>query len=325
MFSFKKLIFQKNSVVMTSCQILYLMCSVRFVRSFSSSTQKPVSGIFWNGISSRDIAEKLSITLQLPLSDSPFKGLQLSWNEKNQLQLICFDKSIDIGSKPFAIDFLDIKARKRYQSASSELLCRAMGKKELNPTHNLIGVSNSVTSLSTNQNHSNLIWDLTAGLGRDAMLLVSSGWTVHMFERNPILYELLSDAVIRFKTATPERADSIHLSYTNELSKSLLADISSLTSSLNPPYGVYIDPMYSPKFVGKKSKVKKDTQVLHHILGVDEGLDEENNISLFNVAKAVARNRVVIKRPLSSPPLAGAVPHHSLKGSSQRFDVYFRK
>lgn len=36
-----------------------------------------------------------------------------------------------------------------------------------------------------------LLWDLTAGLGTDAFVLASAGWTVRMFERSPVVAALL--------------------------------------------------------------------------------------------------------------------------------------
>ena len=39
--------------------------------------------------------------------------------------------------------------------------------------------------------------DATAGLGEDSLLLAAAGFTVHMYERNPVISALLNDALTR--------------------------------------------------------------------------------------------------------------------------------
>ena len=68
---------------------------------------------------------------------------------------------------------------------------------------------------------------------------------------------------------------------------------------------------------GKSSKVKKEMQLLHQLVGFDEDGD-----SLLFLAKKKARYRVVVKRSVHAPFLADQKPGYSLKGKSTRFDVY---
>jgi hypothetical protein len=96
---------------------------------------------------------------------------------------------------------------------------------------------------------------------------------------------------------------------------------------------VYLDPMYPSGTVGRKAQVKKETQVLHRLVGDAQGEDEENNRRLFLSAKKLlieggdsnihTNSRIVIKRPVRATPLLGLTPHSVIEGSTQRFDIYF--
>jgi hypothetical protein len=69
--------------------------------------------------------------------------------------------------------------------------------------------------------------------------------------------------------------------------------------------------------------VKKETQVLHRLLGDTEGRDEGNSRRLLEAALAIAVHRVAVKRPSDAAPLAGAVPHEILTRTTHRCDLYF--
>eukprot|EP01041_Mallomonas_annulata_P010578 gene10578-22072_t len=282
---------------MVKINVFLMTLGIRFINSMTVN-RNIVSGIYWvEGIAAWRDAELLSQKLQLPITNVK-DGVQLSWNIKKHLEL-SFNNKLDLDIKSFSIDFLDPKSVRRQQRASTELICKAMGKLSGNP---------------------GMIWDLTAGLGRDSTLLVSYGWRVHLFERNPILGVLLEDAIQRIISGIPLISDRMELTQMDAISyKQSLTHVSD-----DKPYAVYLDPMYAPNFIGKDAKVKKETQILHHIIGNDEGLDDANNKNLFEFALNNAESRVVVKRPLRSPPLAGAIPHSSIMGSSQRFDVYFQ-
>lgn len=55
-----------------------------------------------------------------------------------------------------------------------------------------------------------VLWDLTAGLGTDAFMLASAGWTVKMFERSPVVAALLQVRVsdICFSVTSTGATDS---------------------------------------------------------------------------------------------------------------------
>lgn len=205
--------------------------------------------------------------------------------------------SAGVKEKPFFIDF-EATLSRRASLASSELVVKAMGKP--------CGV----------------VWDLTAGLGRDAFLLAAAGHTVHLYERNPILHALLHNALQR-----------LTISNSADVSKRLflhpLIDSCSVTIlSTDLPDCVYLDPMYPAGTIGKKSNVKKETQMLRRLVGDLEREDIENNIMLLKKALSIGKRRIVVKRPLSAEALVlsegplRSQPISNFAGSGQRFDIY---
>jgi 16S rRNA (guanine1516-N2)-methyltransferase len=80
---------------------------------------------------------------------------------------------------------------------------------------------------------------------------------------------------------------------------------------------------YSTGNVGAKAAVKKETQILHRLLGDCEGLDESNSRALLNAALDMASSRVVVKRAIEATPLCGAPAHESITRSTHRCDLYF--
>lgn len=246
----------------------------------------------------------LSHKLNLPMvSVSTFKQCkELYLTFDNDILKLSWGGASNSGETPFFIDFLTTEQSRRQKQARSELVVKAVGK---------------IPSTAS------YVWDLTAGLGRDSVLLHAGGWNVTMFERNKILSSLLEDGLNRFICVKGNLINTINLvgMEANEWYQSL-SDIDRLASQ--KPAVVYLDPMYSPDTIGKKALVKKDMQMLHRVLGVEEGLDESNNNFLFNYARAIALNRIVVKRALTAPTLVNSVPHESITGTSQRFDIYFQ-
>ena len=77
---------------------------------------------------------------------------------------------------------------------------------------------------------------------------------------------------------------------------------------------VYLDPMFPERT--KSAAVKKKFQLLHHL--EQPCTDEE---SLVEAALAVHPRKVVIKRPVKGPLLAGVKPSYQLAGKAVRYDV----
>jgi len=129
-----------------------------------------------------------------------------------------------------------------------------------------------------------------------------------MFERNELLYSLVEDGIVRLRNKNDPTGNRMILHYCRDLTKINVkinnwnfegnvnvkeVEVNEVVSVPCYPDVVYLDPMYPEDFVGKKSKVKKETQILHRILGNEEGSDESNNVQLLVTAFAFAKKRVV--------------------------------
>jgi len=144
--------------------------------------------------------------------------------------------------------------------------------------------------------------DATAGWGRDAAVLASSGADVLMLEREPVLAALLQDGLARLN---------------QPLNLELCAkDARDYLASLMPesyPDIIYLDPMHPAR--EKSAKVKKDLYALQTLLGADG-----DALSLLEIARARTRGRVVVKWPARLPALLRS--DYAVEGKTVRFDVY---
>lgn len=158
------------------------------------------------------------------------------------------------------------------------------------------------------------VLDATAGLGRDAFLLAWLGAQVLAVERQPVIAALLEDALSRAR-ALPELAPAAaRVSLT-------VADARQVLGGLAPgdrPEVVLLDPMFPD--LRRTAAPRKELAALRRLLG-----DADDAAGLLPAALAVARRRVVVKRPAHAGALDGLAPHHSLEGASTRFDVYLAR
>lgn len=149
--------------------------------------------------------------------------------------------------------------------------------------------------------------DATAGLGEDALLLAAAGLHVHLYERNPIIALLLDDA-LRRGAEDPKLAPVIRRMYLH------MGDSIAMLPQLTPsPDIVVLDPMFPGR--QKSGLIKKKFQLLHHL---ENPCSEEQ--ALLHAAISCRPRRIVIKRPLKGPCLAGTAPSYSLKGRAIRYD-----
>ncbi|WP_448212423.1 class I SAM-dependent methyltransferase [Colwellia sp. MEBiC06753] len=152
------------------------------------------------------------------------------------------------------------------------------------------------------------VLDATAGLGRDAFVLASLGCKITLIERNPVVAALLEDGIARAQLNTDiaeiaERMTLIHQSSIDEM------------TTLNDIDVVYLDPMYPHK--EKSAQVKKEMRVFQSLVGADDDAD-----LLLAPAKALAKYRVVVKRPSYASPIANTKPSTEIKMKKNRFDIY---
>ena len=174
-----------------------------------------------------------------------------------------------------------------------------------------------------------LVWDVTGGLGRDAMTLALLGCEVVAFERNPFVGMLLLDARSRaLKEGGAVAEAAARLQIRIEDARSALGDASSIEE---PPDVIYIDPMFpegkkSSKSSGMssgkgKAAIKKEAMLLRMLVG--EGADPVQDEELFTLSMQVAKARVVVKRSLRAPAIVESPPPQaSFKGKSVRVDRY---
>lgn len=203
------------------------------------------------------------------------------------------------GLKPFCIDLAARRLAARAADPAASTLLRALRGPAPAGQH--------------------VVFDLTAGLGRDAATAARAGMQVVMVERHPVVWAMLSDAMERLGAEEPRVAERMRLLHADarELTRDSLSRL-----QLPTPDVVFLDPMYAART--KHAKVKKEMQVLHLLLGdrTEEQQAEEDE-ALFAAAKALGPRRIVVKRQINAPPLVdSAKASGSVKGSTQRFDIY---
>lgn len=158
-----------------------------------------------------------------------------------------------------------------------------------------------------------VVIDLTAGLGRDAWALASTGCSVYAFERHPLVHFLLSDALARAlaETKTKDIVGRIHL-YGQDARDGFPEEIKPDENT-----AWLLDPMFPER--QKSALVKKDMRIFHELVGSDEDSD-----ALFGWACEQPGGRCVVKRPPVAPSLAGAKPSMSISSGRLRFDCYIK-
>ena len=157
------------------------------------------------------------------------------------------------------------------------------------------------------------VLDATAGLGKDAFVLASLGAEMMLCEQNPVLYALLSDALLR-ASANEEtalivkRMQTVHVNAIDYLKT--LNDIPSAR-----PDVIYLDPMYPAR--KKSAKIKKEMQILQYLVG-----HSDENVELLDMALQTAKHRVVVKRPKTAAMLNQTPPSFTVSSVNTRYDVY---
>ena len=155
------------------------------------------------------------------------------------------------------------------------------------------------------------VLDATAGLGRDAFVLASLGCKLTLLERMPVVAALLDDGIERAKLnhEVASIANNMELIHGSSLEKMDLAI---------EPDVVYLDPMFPHR--EKSAAVKKEMRIFQSLVGEDLDAD-----GLLEPALALAKYRVVVKRPSFAPPLANKKPSMSINMKKNRFDVYVKQ
>lgn len=191
------------------------------------------------------------------------------------------------GGQELRGDFMKLLSRVQNNAWQRELLARAAKLKN---------VEGPLTAV-----------DATAGLGEDSLVLAAAGYAVQLYERNPVIYELLRDAVERARKA-PELAETA--ARMEVFRGDSAAAMAAMTA---PPDIILLDPMFPAR--QKSALVKKKLQMIQRL---ETPCTDEAEL-LLSAAKARPR-RLIIKRPPKGPFLAGVKPDYSISGKAVRFD-----
>lgn len=149
--------------------------------------------------------------------------------------------------------------------------------------------------------------DATAGLGEDSLILAAAGFQVDLYEHNPIIAELLADALER-ASILPELEEVV-----SRMRLHRENSLEGLARMEQAPDLVLLDPMFPAR--QKSGLIKKKLQLLQKL---EIPCPEE--AMLLQAAIDSHPRKILIKRPLKGPFLAGVKPHYSLKGKAIRYD-----
>lgn len=254
-----------------------------------------------------DLAKSLNIPYYSNTNDNftLFVGYIFQYNaiDPNILEIKKYNCHKKVKEIPFYIDFLSGKHHKRRMYPQDELISKSLGKAPI-------------------------IIDMTAGLGRDSQIIASLGKQVLMIERNPFIHALLTNALERLAKQEPDFTSKLKLLFLDSglSTTNILSQIQKIPNISSLAISVYLDPMYPEDPNERKALVKKETQYLHALVPLLTPEEEiKDRTMLFESAKKIATDRIIVKRGLHSPFLLPELePHSVIKGSTQRFDIYFK-
>lgn len=184
-------------------------------------------------------------------------------------------------------DFVHMLPRLKGNNLSGELLVRAARIKD---------AAEPLTAI-----------DATAGLGEDSLLLAAAGFQVKLYERNPVIYELLRDTLHR-ASRVPELTEIVA-----RMQLFHADSIQAMQLPGTPPDVILLDPMFPAR--QKSALVKKKLQMIQKL--EIPCTDEKELLLAAILAKP---KKLVIKRPPKGPYLAEIKPDYSLTGKAVRFD-----
>lgn len=213
----------------------------------------------------------------------------------NGLALIQTDDGLSLSSGELSImaDFRDMLPRLKKSNLEREMLVKAARIKGQPMPQTLI--------------------DATAGFGEDSLILAAAGFEVRLYEMDEIIAVLLQDCMER-ALEIPELKDAV-----GRMTLVCGDSVNAMKKLDYKPDIVLLDPMFPER--QKSALIKKKFQLLQK-LESPCSMEEE----LLESAEAAEPKRIVIKRPLKGPYLAGRKPSYSLEGKAIRYDcmVYAR-
>jgi 16S rRNA (guanine1516-N2)-methyltransferase len=236
------------------------------------------------------------MTLEQKLQARGFKLERLVEDEESKLVLRDLQ---DETMSPLAVDFTSsaLVHRLKHGLSKNQPLGKALGLR------------------STNPDLAPSVFDATAGLGTDALVIAALGCRVRSIERSDAVYALLEDGMERLRAKAIDdealRQIASRMSFEHADAKAVL------NSLMVKPDVVYLDPMYPDDGRSKSALPKKTMQMFRRLLDGDDDANE-----LWEIAMKVALNRVVVKRPMKAATIGDQKPAHSFEGKTARFDLY---
>ena len=134
------------------------------------------------------------------------------------------------------------------------------------------------------------VFDATAGLLQDAVVMARLGFEVQACERQPQLAKLLKEALEKARQSTSGQVAFEWLARIKVLEMDSQIYLKELADALRPEV-IYLDPMFQMKKA--KSLPRKEMQIFRQMVGEDLDFPE-----LFTLAQKKALHRVVVKTPL---------------------------
>jgi 16S rRNA (guanine1516-N2)-methyltransferase len=230
--------------------------------------------IFYDDAQDASLAETLALHFSLVLSDKIFPRLQI----KNQRVHL-----LDAEQQPIALDWNDDKWLKRSKGMTGR-----------DPMVRATMASKGVK-----------IVDMTAGWGKDGLLMAHAGANVTMLEQHPYMAALLIDAWQHLASAAIQ--SRIKIAWTSA------HDYLSALNKESFPDVIYCDPMHPIR--QKSALVKKHLQVLQQLTQPNDDV-----VDLICLAQKKCTQRVVLKWPQKQkPPI---IPMGSIPGKTIRFDLF---
>ena len=202
--------------------------------------------------------------------------------------------------------------------------------------------------------------DATAGLGEDSILLAAAGYYVRMYEHNPVIAALLRDA-LRRAAEIPELKDyAARMELVEGDSTEALAEMGQAVQQAAQqaqqavqqdqqaaqqaqqaqqaaqqaqrtaqqaqqaaqteaipavPDLILLDPMFPAR--QKSALIGKKLQLLQKL-----EMPCASEEALLTAALGTGARRVIVKRPLKGPYLAGKKPDYSITGKAIRYDCF---
>ena len=155
------------------------------------------------------------------------------------------------------------------------------------------------------------VLDATAGLGEDSLLLAAAGFRVTLYEYDPMIAALLRDSLTRASELAELREIVSRMTFFEGDSIPAMRKLS--TRPEGRPDVILLDPMFPRR--QKSAMIGKKFQLLQQL---EQPCTDEKE--LLGAAIAAEPKKIVIKRPVKGPYLAGMKPDYSLTGKAIRCD-----